>query len=113
MAVQSTILNEFSFGKSFCVDPISLKFVAKGPNSNNPKSVQIMDLSQSNRQQDIIWVNDGLFYRRIYVSLDLNHLIERHRNVNDYRYWYFNTLAICKSIETDKIKNILFVYAWF
>ena len=52
---------------------ISLRFVPTCPINNIPALVQIM-ASVLTRRQAVIWTNDGLGYRRIYVSLDLNEL---------------------------------------
>ena len=52
---------------------ISLKFVLKGPFDTMPALVQIYGLTQD-RQQAIIWNNNGVVYRSIYASLSLNKL---------------------------------------
>ena len=57
-----------------------------------------------NRRQTIIWTNDGLVFRRIYESLDLDELkqnaafifeicMKRYSNLSHYLPKYFRSLA--------------------
>ena len=54
---------------------ISPKFVAEDPINNIPALVQTDNGLAPNKQQAIIWTNDGLCCRCIYESLGLNKLI--------------------------------------
>ena len=52
---------------------ISLKFVRKGP-IKNYASIGLDNGLAPSRRQAIIWINDGIVYRRIYASLGRNEL---------------------------------------
>ena len=55
------------------LNTISFKCVPYGPIDNQPSWVQIMFFSL-NRQQTIIWTNNGIVYWRVYAPLRLNEL---------------------------------------
>ena len=68
--MQMAVWNSFSCMKTYIMNKILLKFVPKGPMNNYPPLIQINGLAQ-NRQQAIIWTNDGLTWWWIFVAFGL------------------------------------------